>query len=106
MLLNIHGYLFCSCCILPSYFGFDSTSKTVGENLPSIVEKFLKTITSCAPDSTLKGLKEHLKDHVSTMSVDLLQRFCDAVRKDNVLLKDKDLVRGLRVLHSVFQVNI
>ncbi|XP_034245330.1 DNA-dependent protein kinase catalytic subunit-like [Thrips palmi] len=91
------------CCIWPSFVGFDSTSKAVEENLPSIIEKFLKTISSYASQSTLMSLKEHLKDHVSSMATALTERFPDAVRNDNVSLKDKDFVRGLRVLHSVFQ---
>lgn len=91
------------CCVWPSHVGFDSTSKSVEENLPNIVEKFFKTMTIHASLSTLIDLKEHLEDSVSKMASDLLQRFPEAVRNDNVLLKDKDLVRGLRVLHSVFQ---
>lgn len=88
----------------PSYLGFDSTSRKVEENLPNILEKFLRVLVSKAPMSAVEKLKDLLRNHVSNTAPDLLSEFSEAVRLDKVGSKDRDLVRGLRILQTVFEV--
>ncbi|KAK3917413.1 DNA-dependent protein kinase catalytic subunit [Frankliniella fusca] len=91
-------------CLWPSNLGFDSTSKSVEEKLPAAVQRFLISLTTHAPVSAVNDLKVILKEYISLVVPDLLDRFHDAVRGDRALTQEKEIIRGLRVLQSVFDV--
>ncbi|KAJ1521117.1 hypothetical protein ONE63_002819 [Megalurothrips usitatus] len=91
-----------SCCLRPSHVGFNSTSKSVEDNLPTTVEKFLKSLASHAPELTV-GLRDHFKEKVASLAPEVLERFPKSIRSGGVLSIDRDFVRGLRVLQTVFE---
>ncbi|XP_052131205.1 DNA-dependent protein kinase catalytic subunit isoform X2 [Frankliniella occidentalis] len=95
--------LLINCCVWPSNLGFDSTSKNVEENLSITVQRFLRSLNTHAPASAVNDLKCILKDYLSSVAPDMLNRFHEAIRRDRVLPHDKELVRGLSVLQSVFK---
>lgn len=100
-LLNLQLWQLIVACVLhPGSLGFDIYNTEVTEGLPKNLIQLLGVLQETLPSSQLVELTSELRKAVSSMQTDVLSNLQDSLRNDKVTLEQKQLLKGLEILHK------
>jgi hypothetical protein len=100
-LLNSQLWQLIATCVLhPGSLGFDLCTTEVIDGLPKNLIHLLGVLQETLPRSQLAELNSELRKAVSSMQTDVLSNLQDSLKNDQVTLEQKQLVKGLEILHT------
>lgn len=100
-LLNLQLWQLIAACVLhPGSLGFDLCITEVIDGLPKNLIHLLGVLQETLPCSQLAELNSELRKAVSCMQTDVLSNLQDSLRSDQVTLEQKQLLKGLEILHK------
>lgn len=100
-LLNLQLWqLIVACVLQPGRLGFDVYNIEVTDGLPKNLIQLLGVLQETLLSSQLAELYSELRKAVSSMQTDVLNNLQDSLRNDKVTLEQKQLLKGLEILHK------
>jgi hypothetical protein len=100
-LLNMQLWQQIVACVLhPGSLGFDLCITEVLDGLPKNLIHLLGVLQETLPSSQLAELNSELRKAISSMQTDVLSNLQDSLRNDKVTLEQKQLLKGLEILHK------
>lgn len=99
--LNLQLWQLIVACVLhPGSLGFDLCNTEVLDGLPKNLIRLLGVLQETLPSSHLAELNSELRKALSSMQTDVLSNLQDSLRDNKVTLEQKQLLKGLEILHK------